>query len=80
MAIHHEDQSIPPTLSIVTHPRCPKCSTRMAIGGVEPAPKGYEYRSFECQRCGNTKRVLLLADPMDQDGLGWTAGHLTSPR
>ncbi len=80
MAIHREDQSSLPSLSIIEHPRCSKCSTRMAIGGVDPAPSGYEYRSFECQRCGETKRIMLLIDPMDSDGLGWTAGHLHAPK
>jgi hypothetical protein len=36
-------------------PRCQRCGWRMTLGRRVPVPAlGYEFRTFECLRCGDT--------------------------
>ena len=42
-------------------------------------PAGYDYQSFECQKCGRVQTVVVEQDPMTSDALGWLAGELRPP-
>jgi predicted RNA-binding Zn-ribbon protein involved in translation (DUF1610 family) len=36
-----------------THPKCPKCGTRMFLTRIEPDRPAYDRRTFECIECGS---------------------------
>lgn len=79
MAQKRSEHSSNLTLSIIQHPCCKKCSMRMAFARSVPGPKGYEFRTFECGKCNQIEKILILTDPMSSNGTGWTAGHLEPP-
>src|SRR5713226_6393811 len=42
-------------------------------------PSGFDYRTFECQKCGCVETMAVSRDPMTSDMLGWLAGELKPP-
>jgi RNase P subunit RPR2 len=66
-------------LSNIERPHCPKCETRMLLSEVTPGPNGFDYRTFECQKCGHVHAVSVSHDPMQSDMRGWLAGELKPP-
>jgi hypothetical protein len=66
-------------LSNIERPRCPKCETRMLLSEVAPGPDGFDYRTFECQKCGHVHAVSVSQDPMQSEMRGWLAGELKPP-
>jgi hypothetical protein len=77
----HEYQSLASThLSTIERPHCPKCvRTRMLLSEVVPGPNGFDYRTFECQKCGHVHAMSVSQDPMQSDMRGWLAGELKPP-
>jgi hypothetical protein len=70
----------PEHLSAIKRPRCPKCNqNRMLMSKLEAGPSGFDYRTFECQKCGGVETVAVSNDPMKAGMHGWLAGELKSP-
>jgi hypothetical protein len=51
----------------------------MLLSKLEAGPAGFDYRTFECQRCGRVETVVISSDPMKSDAQGWLAGELKPP-
>jgi hypothetical protein len=51
-------------LSNIERPRCAKCQTRMLLSEVTSGPNGFDYRTFECQKCGHVHAISVSQDPM----------------
>lgn len=67
-------------ISAIERPRCPNCrQSRMLLSKLEVGPAGFDYRSFECPKCGHVKITVVESDPMASDALGWLAGELKPP-
>lgn len=60
-------------LAAIERPRCPKCQQpRMLLSKIEAGPSDFEYRVFECQKCGRTHTMIISSDSMEcnvRDGL-----------
>jgi hypothetical protein len=76
-----EFQPVSPThVSAIVRPRCPMCNeNRMLLSKLEPARSGFDYRTFECQKCGRVQTTVVSSDPLTSDVLGWLAGELRPP-
>ena len=67
-------------LSAIERPHCPACNrSRMVLSEVEPGPGGFDFRTFECQKCGHVHKVTISKDPMESGVRGWLNGDLKSP-
>jgi hypothetical protein len=51
----------------------------MLLSKLEAGPSGFDYRTFECQKCGRIHTVVVSNDPMTSDMLGWLVGELRPP-
>jgi hypothetical protein len=70
----------PVDLSALERPRCPKCQqNRMLLSKLEPGPSGFDYRTFECQKCGRVQTTVVSSDPLKSAVHGWLAGELKPP-
>ena len=68
-------------VAAIERPRCAKCNqSRMLLAKFEPGPSGFEYCTFECQKCGGVHTRAVASDPMTSEMLGWLAGELRPPR
>jgi hypothetical protein len=48
--------------------RCPRChQPRMVLSRVESGPNNFDYRTFECQKCGRVHTSIVSSDPMESD-------------
>jgi hypothetical protein len=76
-----EFQPVPSAhISAIERPSCPKChQNRMLLSKLEAGPSGFDYRTFECRKCGRIHTVVVSNDPMTSDMLGWLAGELRPP-
>jgi hypothetical protein len=76
-----EFQPVPSArVSAIERPRCPNCQhNRMLLSKLEMGPRGFDYRTFECQKCGRIETKVVSADPMSSDVCGWLAGELKRP-
>ena len=64
-------------LAGIERPRCPKCQQpRMLLSKIEAGPSDFEYRVFECQKCGRTHTMIISSDPMESNVRGWLDGEL----
>jgi hypothetical protein len=68
-----------PSLLPIERPRCPKCTNRMNLARIMPGPKGFDIRTFECEKCAHVITLTVATDPMKSDKTGWLAGELKSP-
>jgi hypothetical protein len=67
-------------ISAIERPRCPTCQqNRMLLSRLEAGPSGFDYRTFECQKCGRVETTLVSSDPMASDTLGWLESELRPP-
>lgn len=67
-------------VSAIKRPGCAKCNqSRMLLAKLEPGPSGFEYRTFECHKCGGVHTTVVASDPMTSETLGWFAGELRAP-
>ena len=39
----------------------------MILSKVESGPIGFDYRTFECQKCGRIHTLIVSSDPMESD-------------
>jgi hypothetical protein len=76
-----EYQPVPPALiSALERPRCATCQqNRMLLSKLETGPSGFDYRTFECQKCGHVQTMVIASDPMTPAVRGWLAGELKPP-
>jgi hypothetical protein len=51
----------------------------MLLSEVVPGPNGFDYRTFECQKCGHVHAMSVSQDPMQSGMRGWLAGELKPP-
>jgi predicted RNA-binding Zn-ribbon protein involved in translation (DUF1610 family) len=66
--------------SAIKRPRCPACGqNRMLLAKLEAGPSGFDYRTFECQKCGKVETKAVSRDPMTSDMQGWVASELRPP-
>jgi hypothetical protein len=67
-------------LSAIERPRCPACDHhRMLLSKLEAGPGGFDYRTFECQKCGRVETATVPHDPMTSGARGWLASDLRPP-
>jgi hypothetical protein len=67
-------------LSAIERPACPACNrNRMLLSKLEAGPPGFDYRTFECQKCGRVETTVVASGPMTPVMRGWLAGELKPP-
>lgn len=67
-------------IAAIERPRCASCNqTRMLLSKLEAGTPGVEYRTFECQKCGRVRKIVVSSDPMNAQMSGWLAGELRPP-
>ena len=59
--------------------RCARCEAELVLVRITPARLGFNSQAFECVRCGHLEKVLIAADPIQSDALGWLLGKLGPP-
>ncbi len=70
----------PAHLSAIERPRCRTCQqNRMLLSKLEVSPSGFDYRTFECQKCGRVETAVASSDPMECGARGWLSGELKPP-
>jgi hypothetical protein len=76
-----EYQPVPSAnISAIERPRCPTCNqNRMLLSKLEAGPSGFDYRTFECQKCGRVQTAVVASDPMTSGIRGWLSGELKPP-
>jgi hypothetical protein len=52
----------------------------MLLSKLEAGSKGFDYRTFECQKCGRVETAVVSSDPMSSDVQGWLASELRPPK
>ena len=65
-------------LASIEHPRCARCSTRMALTRSEPRKDGFEKRIFECTKC-RFMTTKMVADPLRSDTVSRLADSVLPP-
>jgi len=65
-------------LAAIEHPRCSRCSTRMALTKSETRKDGFEKRAFECTKC-HYMETRMVADPLRSDTLARLANSVVPP-
>ena len=64
----------------IARPGCPNCQqNRMLLAKLEAGPAGTANRTFQCQKCGRVRTIVVSTDPMKSDALGWLASELRPP-
>jgi hypothetical protein len=59
-------------IAAIRRPHCPDCrQNRMLLSKLEAGPPGYEYRTFECQKCGRVDTAVASRDPLKLDMVRW---------
>jgi len=51
----------------------------MLLSKLEAGPAGFDYRTFECRKCGRAETTCVSSDPMTSEVHGWLAGELKPP-
>jgi hypothetical protein len=51
----------------------------MVLARTTPARLGFNSQAFECVQCGHLEKVLIAADPIQSNALGWLLGELRPP-
>jgi hypothetical protein len=51
----------------------------MMLARISPEQQGRERRTFECPKCNRTETILVAADPLKSDAVGWLNGELKPP-
>jgi hypothetical protein len=52
----------------------------MLLSKLEAGSSGFDYRTFECQKCGRIETAVVSSDPMTSDVQGWLASELRPPK
>jgi hypothetical protein len=67
-------------LSAIERPCCSTCGhRRMLLSKLKEGPSGFDYRTFECQKCGRVDTTAVPHDPMTSDARGWLVSELRPP-
>jgi len=66
-------------LDAIESPQCPRCHGQMTLARIRPRRLNFDARTFECVSCDHVETILVAADPMHSDTLGWLLGELRSP-
>ena len=67
-------------IAAIERPRCPNCRQKPhAAVEAGAGTAGFDYHSFECQKCGRVQTTVVVSDPMTSDALGWLASELKPP-
>jgi transposase-like protein len=67
------------SLTAIERPRCPRCQARLPLVAMERSPDGFDQRTFECAKCGQSRTIKIAADPMKSNSAGWLSGELKPP-
>ena len=51
----------------------------MLLSKLEQGPTGFDYRRFQCQKCGRVQTTVVERDQMNSDALGWLGSELKPP-
>jgi hypothetical protein len=51
----------------------------MSLARISPGPSGHEFRTFECSKCEQVLKEMIVTDPMKSDKAGWAASGLKAP-
>jgi hypothetical protein len=78
LAMNHHFSLESPTNEIESR-RCARCEAQMVLVRITPARLGFNSQAFECVQCGHLEKVLIAADPIQSDVLGWLLGELRPP-
>ena len=65
-------------LAAIEHPRCSRCSTRMALAKSEPRRDGFEKRIFEWGKCHYIE-TKMVADPLRSEQISRLANSIVPP-
>jgi hypothetical protein len=49
------------------------------IARITPGPSGFDFRTFDCAKCGHAHKALVANDPMKSNAQGWIVGELKPP-
>jgi hypothetical protein len=52
----------------------------MLLSKLEAGPSGFDYPTFECQKCGRVETAVVSSDPITSDIQGWLASKLRPPK
>lgn len=67
-------------ISAIARPHCPSCEqSRMLLSKRHEGPRGFDYHTFECQKCGRVETTAVSSDPMKSEVRGWLASELKPP-
>ena len=67
-----------PMLAAIEHPRCARCSNRMALIRLESRKDGFEKRTFGCAEC-KLIESKMIADPLKSDAVARLADSMRPP-
>lgn len=65
-------------LAAIEHPRCLRCSARMALTTSEPRKDGFEKRTFECGKCHRAE-TRMVADPLKSNRVAKLTNSIVPP-
>jgi hypothetical protein len=51
----------------------------MLLSNIEAGPSDFEYRVFECQKCGRTHTMIIWSDPMESNVRDLLDGEFGAP-
>jgi hypothetical protein len=51
----------------------------MNLARTSPGPSGQHLRTFECTKCEQVLKEMIVTDPMKSDKAGWSASGLKEP-
>jgi hypothetical protein len=51
----------------------------MILSKVESGPVGFDYRIFECQKCGRVHTSIVSSDPIESEMCGRLDSELIRP-
>jgi hypothetical protein len=51
----------------------------MLLSKIEAGPPDFQYRVFDCQKCGRTHTMIISSDPMESSVRDWLDGELGAP-
>jgi hypothetical protein len=52
----------------------------MMLTRIMPGSKGWDIRSFECQKCTYIHVITVATDPMKSESAGWLNAKLDAPK
>jgi hypothetical protein len=62
-------------IAAIERPCCPDCpQSRMLLSKLEAGPAGFDYPTFECQRCGRIETAVVSRDRLKSGLRGLASG------